>query len=534
MMLSVCLALASATLAPQAAPEPPRLVVLVVVDQMIPEQLRRLDARLEGGFRRFLDEGVVYWNATLDYACTETGPGHATVATGRYPSRHGIIGNLFHDREAHRTVYCVADADAHPVTPEGTIGSVPSMSPAKLVGPTLGELVRAARPGSHTVSISAKDRSAILMGGWGADAVLWWDTGAGGFTSSSAFGQALPDCASIWNEAWLDRAMGWSWEPLLEGDLAALGTQPDERPGEPAGHATFPHVLPTDRATLAGAIYGTPLLDFFTLEIATLAIDAYELGADDTVDFLAISLSGCDAVGHGYGPYSLEATDLLLRDDHELGRFLEGLDGAVGEGRWLAVLTSDHGVLELPESLVASGLDARRIGVRELASIFELAAKSLEAEYGDGAPTLQPTEDGFVFEPASLKSSGVDPAEARAVVARAVVESPHIAEAYTLEQLTGTDGEGFLKLYQRAAYAGRGADVVVRFEPWTIVNMDYGTSHGSPYPYDRRIPLAFVGAGLARAQRYEAASNVDVVPTVLSELGITPPADLDGKVLPLR
>lgn len=533
-MLSACLALAAASLSQGSAPEPPRLVVLIVVDQLIPEQLRRLDPRLAGGFRRFLDEGTVFWNATLDYACTETGPGHASVATGRYPSHHGIIGNLFHDREAHRTVYCVADPDAHPVSANGANASAASMSPANLVGPTLGELLRAAHPGSHTVAISGKDRSAVLMGGWGADAALWWDVRAGGFTSSTAFGETLPDCAAIWNEAWLDRALGWSWEPSLAGDLAMLGTQPDDRPGEPTGHSTFPHVLPTDRATLAGALFGTPLLDFFTLELATLAVDAYDLGADDAVDLLAVSLSGCDAVGHGYGPYSLEATDLLLRDDHELGRFFDGLDGAVGKGRWLGVLTSDHGVLELPESLRENGVDARRIGIRELAAVFELAAKALEAEYADAAPTLQPTEDGFVFDPASLASSGVDPAEARTVVARAVAESPHVAEAYTLDQLHAPEGEGFLMLYQRAAHAGRGADVVVRFEPWTIVNMDVGTSHGSPYPYDRRIPLAFVGAGVAHGQRYDAASNVDVVPTVLSALGIAAPADLDGQALSLR
>jgi arylsulfatase A-like enzyme len=531
MMLSACLALAAALL-PQGTPVKPRLVVLIVVDQLIPEQLQRLEPRLSGGLRRFLDEGVVFWNATLDYSCTETGPGHASVATGRYPAHNGIVGNLFHDREQHRNVYCVGDPSTLALSASGPVPGAPSMSPANLVGPTLGELLRAAQPGSHTVAIAGKDRSAVLMGGHGAEVALWWDYRAGGFGSSTAYGEDLPECAAIWNEAWVDRALGWSWEPLDAEGLARLGTQPDDRPGEPGRGGTFPHVLPQDRASLAGAVFSTPLIDFFTLELATLAIDAHELGSDDTVDFLAVGLSGCDVVGHGYGPYSAEVTDLLLRDDRDLGRFLEGLDAVVGEGRWLACLTSDHGVLELPEMLRATGVDAHRIGLPELAAILELGTQALKEAYGEQAPTLQPAENGFFFDPATLGDTDV--VEARGVVAKAVVASPWVAEAYTLDQLEGPAADGFLLLYQRATHPGRGPDVVVRFEPWTIVNFPTGTSHGSPYPYDRRIPLAFLGAGLEPARRHDSASNVDVVPTVLSELGLALPADLDGQVLSLR
>jgi hypothetical protein len=524
------LLLSSAQARPAAAP--PRLVVMIAVDQLVPEQLQRLDRRFTGGFRRLLDEGAVFWRATVDYACTETGPGHATFATGRWPSAHGIVGNLYHDRASGQVVYCVGDAEAGTVTSAG-VESGQGVSPARLVGDALPDLLARRHPGSRTVTVAGKDRAAVLMGGRAPDAALWWHAGRGGFASSSAYGEKLPEFASVWNAQWRERARGWEWRCDAAGDLAALGTAPDERAGEASRPGrTLPRTLPADDAALPLAVLYSPLLDFFTLELALLASDALELGKDEAVDCLGISLSACDILGHSFGPDSVEVTDLLLRVDRDLGRLFGALDEGVGKGRWIACLSSDHGVLDLPEALQQGGVGARRVKPAEVAALRASVAEAVRAAHPelDGLE-LGFAELGFAFDEAPVRAAGVEPAELRALLAAAAEETRWVADAYTLEELEGADGDAWLTLYRRARHPGRGPDVALRPEPWLLFEFAEGTSHGSPYPYDRRVPLVFLGGRVAPQQRFDAASPTDAVPTLLALLGIDVPPGLDGRVL---
>src|SRR5688572_22969467 len=197
----------------QAKPAPPRLVVMIAVDQLIPEQLHRLETRFTGGFKRFLDQGAVFWRATVDYAGTETGPGHATFATGRWPAHHGIVGNTYFDRSKGETVYCIADPAAHPLAEAGVDEARGSVSPATLLGDAFGDLLERAFPGAKTVTLAGKDRSAVLMGGRAPDAALWWNGSQGGFSTSSVYGSKLPEFARVWNAEWRERARGWEWRP---------------------------------------------------------------------------------------------------------------------------------------------------------------------------------------------------------------------------------------------------------------------------------------------------------------------------------
>jgi hypothetical protein len=511
---------------------PPRLVVLIAVDQLVPEQLQRLAPHLSGGFRRFLDQGAVFWRATVDYACTETGPGHASFATGRYPARHGIVGNQFVLRgaEGPKSVYCVDDETTRPVTGAG-LGEGASNSPARLVGEAFGDLLRARVPNANRVTIAGKDRSAVLMGGREAEAVLWW---SGGFSSSSAYGEALPEFATVWNAAWRERARGWKWERELPGEPAAYGTGADARAGEtPLGGGTLPRTLPNDDAALDRAVVVSPLLDYFTLELATLALDAAELGRDDATDYLGLSLSACDVLGHLYGPDSVEVTDLLLRDDRDLGRFFATLDQKVGAGRWLACLSADHGVLDLPEVLRDQGVGARRVSGGELEALKASVTEALAAAHPEAGELGLVYEDlGFSFDEARVRAAGLDPVELRALVAEVAEEQPFVAAAYTLEELMAQDSDDpWLTLYQRCTCDGRGPDVALRPHPWLLFGLPMGTSHGSPYPYDRRVPLAFLGGKVKPQQRFDPASPVDAVPTLLTLLGLPVPEGLDGRVL---
>lgn len=512
----------------------PRLVVMIAVDQLIPEQLQRLEARFTGGFKRLLDEGAVFWRATVDYAGTETGPGHATFATGRWPVRHGIVGNVYFDRTARAQLYCTGDPAAHPVTSAGMDPAKESSSPVNLVGDALGDLLDQRVPGAKTVTISGKDRSAILMGGRAPDAALWWHGGVGGFSSSSYYGEKLPEFAAVWNAEWKERARGWKWSCELEGDLSVLGTAPDERAGESkrAGR-TLPRTLPTEDRALAGAVLFSPLLDYFTLELAILALDTEALGRDDAVDLLGISLSGCDMLGHSYGPDSVEVTDLLVRDDRELGRLFAALDEKVGKGRWLACLSADHGVLDLPELLQAQQVGARRVGGEDVAALRKSVQEAVDAAHPEhGELGLRYSELSFTFDEDAARSAGIEPAALRSLIAEAAEETRWVADAYTLEELLAEDeGDPWLTLYRRSTRADRGPDVALRADPWLLFDFPEGTSHGSPYPYDRRVPLVFLGGKVKPQQRFDPASPTDAVPTLLALLGLQPPADLDGRVL---
>jgi len=541
------LTLSLLTLAPQSrtSAQPPRLVVLVSVDQLIPEQLQRLEGQLGGGLGRFLRQGAVFWNATVDYAATETGPGHASLATGRYPAHHGIVGNAFVDRTTRQSLYCVGDAQAHALTSAGTAEQAGSVSPANLIGPALGDLLQEAQAKSITVSVAGKDRSAVLMGGRSPDVALWWDLAAGGFASSDHYGRALPEFVNIWNAAWAERARGWEWSCQLPAgmrdvaELARLGTAGDDRAGETRRFGrTLPRRLPETDLGLAAALFFTPLIDYFTLEMATLAADSLELGRDDAVDLLAVGLSGCDAVGHSYGPFSLEVTDLLLRADRDLERLFAHLDERVGAGRWLAVLSSDHGVLDLPEKLRAEGVGARRLPGEEWNAMLRTVNEAVAAISGDGAQLdLRMTEQGFCFDVEAARAAGLDPVELRRLIANSAAEAPFVEQAYTLEDLTAASSaeseDPWLRLYQRCQFDSRGADVVLRLQPWLLVQFPEGTSHGSPYPYDRRVPLCFLGPGVKAQRRFDPASPVDAVPSVLSLLKLKLPADLDGRALAL-
>jgi predicted AlkP superfamily pyrophosphatase or phosphodiesterase len=517
-----------------SAGDAPRLVVVIAVDQLVPEQLQRLQPRFTGGFRRLLSEGAVFWRATVDYAGTETGPGHATLATGRWPSKSGIVGNMLWERAAQKLVYCVGDPEAHAVTSLGMDPSQPGSSPAQLLGDALGDLLEARAPGSKTITIAGKDRSAVLLGGRAPDAALWWNGGAGGFSSSSAYGEKLPEFVSVWNKAWRERARGWEWRAEGPDGLAELGTAADEREGESKRTGrTLPRTLPTEDALLAGAVLFSPLLDFFTLELAALALDSEGLGRDDSPDFLGLSLSACDLLGHACGPDSVEVTDLLLRDDRELGRLFQRLDEQVGKGRWLACLSADHGVLDLPEALQARLVGARRVKGEEVAALRKAVDEAIElAHPGHGELGLRYGDLGFMLDEAAVRAAGLEPAELRALVAEVAEETRWIEDAYTLEELVANDAcDPWLTLYRRSTFPDRSLDVVLRPEPWLLFDAAEGTSHGSPYPYDRRVPLVFLGAKVKAQQRFDAASPTDAVPTILKLLGLGVPADLDGRAL---
>ncbi|MFT5049458.1 MAG: hypothetical protein ACI8QZ_000851 [Chlamydiales bacterium] len=537
---------------PGRAPAP-RLVVLVSVDQLIPEQLERLAPWLDGGLGRFHRTGRTFRAAELGYARTETGPGHVTLSTGTYPSTHGVVGNGFFDRERRHMVYCVGDDSVAPLTSDGVQG-VPvgggDMSPRSIRVPGLGDYMVAASGDSKVVSIAGKDRAAVGMGGQEADVAIWWDRAAGGFRSSTYYADALPDWVLEWNGTWPDRYQDFAaqgWQPL-RSEYPGSGTAADDRKGEMAGffrRRVFPYGMPgidsvSDAAALARAAavtFSTPLVDEFVLSMASVAIEQFDLGADAAPDLLAIGLSACDITGHSFGPYSREVTDVLMRADDGLGELFDLLDERLGSDGWIACLSADHGILDLPEGLRERGIDSDRIPQAEVVGLRERVVGRFGEAFGSDLGFDY--TGGLVFDEQQIQERDLDPLGVWDLAAHVALETEWIVRAYTFAELRETDvqsgapaADPLRRLMARSVAEGRGPDVSLVRRPWTLLAVPTGTSHGSPYAYDRRIPLVFMGPGFAPGTSHEPVGAVDAAPTLLDALGIEVPERMDGRALP--
>jgi predicted AlkP superfamily pyrophosphatase or phosphodiesterase len=506
---------APTTAAAAGGAAPPRLAVLVVVDQFREPYLENYGDLFTGGFRRLLDAGRLYTRATHDHAITETAVGHATLSTGVYPMRHGIVANEWSERttKGWLDVSNVGDSTVRIVGRP----TAPGVSPHHLLRTGLADWVAAANPRSQIASVSAKDRGAVLPAAHARGQVYWFDAGAGRFVTSTYYRARYPSWAEAFTVKVLPTyARDSVWESRIPA--SALGrSSADSVAWEGDGvHTFFPHRFADEGRP--GRFWtwfsSTPMLDAATLDYARTLVTSLGLGKDDVPDFLNVSLSQTDRIGHGYGPRSREQLDNLLRLDRELGEFFAFLDGTVGAGRWVVVLTADHGALLAPETLPFDG----------------------ESPAGRRATPEEMAQLGAIHD--SAEKAADDPATP-ARVAEALRRLPFVAAAYTdAELLRGTPADSFAVLERRSLYPGRAAadysrfGVEVRFVEGWLPN-DRGTGHGTPYWYDRHVPVLFMGPGVLAGRDSTRVATVDVAPTLARMLGVAAPAELDGKVLPV-
>jgi hypothetical protein len=556
LLAAVGLLVASAAFAlPQEEAPAPRLVVVVCIDQMTPEQLERLRPWLTGGLARFAEEGLRFRSAAHRHGVTETAPGHASLVTGLDPLRHGLVSNAWWLPDSKPSSYCVSDPDVVALTDRGPRADdryrAGRCSPRNLRAPGLGDWIKRADARSIACSIGLKDRSAVAMGGHRPDVCLWWDRVRGGFQSSSWYGEALPDWAAEWNAGWVERLTGGAfaagWTSGLPERFEGSGTAPDDRPGEsgPGGRRTFPYPLPkaSDPPTdaeldrLADVVFATPAGDEFVLDIARRAVEALGLGADLHPDLLCLALSDCDTVGHAFGPLSCEVTDLLLRADRRLGELFQLLDERVGREGWVAVLSADHGVLELPEALAERGIGAVRVPGSALRDAVKAARKRMEERFGSDF-YLAHGARGVRLSERAIAAAGLSAREVRREVAEALMQAgaSWLERVWTWDELEAAargdvPAPGWLAVEARSFDRERTSDLTLLPRPWHLVGKSTGTSHGSPYPYDRAVPLVFLGRGFPRGESWRESAPVDVVPTVMGRLGLPAPPGLDGRNL---
>ncbi len=497
------------------AAERPRLVVFLTVDQLRADYLDRWAPQLTGGLGRLSKRGAFFTNAMHDHAVTETAPGHSVVMSGRYPRSTGILRNTAGVEDAQAPLLTSRDLPA---------------SPYRFRGSVLMDWLRTRDARSRGLSISRKDRGAILPMGRAKQSVFWYATSNGEFTTSRYYGDTLPDWIRAVNARRVpQRLAGERWNLLLPASEYA---EPDAVAIENNGRdVTFPHVLPADSVGAASQLPYTPWMDRFTLDAALAGLQALQLGAGPQTDILAVSLSATDYVGHRWGPDSREQHDNVLRLDRTLGAFIDSLYKLRDSSTIVFALTADHGVTSYPE-LVAQRANRPapprydlRPAVRELRAALR----------GAGVDTAAVLLDGPIVyvDRASFAARGVkaDPLLRR--FADAIRAVPGIARVDRVADLASRDTV-------RDAVARRWAHMIPADSPVELVITPREgaypaeatiAEHGAPYDADARVPVIFYGPWFRAARFGERAFVVDMAPTLARIIGVPPTERLDGRVL---
>lgn len=506
--LPVWIGQAPAQAAPAPADNPPRLVVLISVDQLadwVYQQGRPFFAA-DGGFRRLERQGVRFTGCAYQHACTETGPGHATIGTGAPACVHGISKNSWWVSERDGTVYCVGDqAEAMPDYPEGG-----GRGPGRLRVPTFGDSMKAHVFGSKVVTVAWKDRSAILMGGASADVCAWFEKARGMLVTNTLWCDEAPGWLRAFNDGRaIDQWFGKPWERF--GPEAAYAGLVDERRYEVAhGNGSGGHSLPqpltggAEQPTSAyySQIYASPFGNTIVRLAAEAALRGMDLGKDDVPDMLGVSFSSTDVVGHNFGPDSVEARDTLLRLDHELGELFRSLDQEVGEGRWTAFVTADHGVAPTPEQAMSNGVSAGRgpIDTWVRASVEKALRDAFGAPPEGGKYVAHVGDNAVYLNPDAIENPGIEVAR---IVAAGAERVRGVQCAYASADIEGRfdHPDPLLRALAYGMVPGRAGIAQFVLAPYWL-NGGTPASHGSPHAYDREVIGFAIGAGVVEGRQF--------------------------------
>jgi arylsulfatase A-like enzyme len=521
--------LAAACLAAVAAPDmlpaqapgkdtKPTLVVFLTIDQMRGDYPARFKKDLTGGLKRLVDGGAFFRNGFQDHAVTETAPGHSTLTSGRFPVHTGIAAN---SQGVNTTTAPLLGG----ATETGA-------SPFRFRGTTLVDWMRAADPSTRFLSVSRKDRGAILPVGRARGDVYWWSGSAGIFTTSRFYADSLPGWVQRFNaqKAYAAYA-GTTWDLLLP---AARYVEQDTVWEESDGaDFLFPHPFPADPATVAKVLANYPVMDSLTLAFALRGLEERHLGADvSRTDFLAVSLSTTDAVGHKYGPDSREIHDQIVRLDRYLGAFLDSLFVLRDPKRILIALTGDHGVTPYPE--VHSGRypnkNAKRVNLDPLvialqSSLGAAGVQNSAWSFDDGVFSVQ--------NAAAFDSARVSVDSTTRALAAALRKVPGVLRVDLFSDLAKADlrKDVIARRWLHMFSPGGATKLAVTLTPYSYWEATTYATHGMPHDSDAQVPVLFWGAGVRAGAFSDVVRTVDIAPTLATILGVKPTERIDGVVL---
>ena len=515
----------------------PKLVIGIVVDQMRYDYLSRFYNNFgEGGFKRLMNDGYNLKNTHFNYVPTKTAIGHASIYTGTTPENHGIMGNDWYDKHLKRRVYCVRDDNYKTL---GSNSKEGEMSPHRLVTTTIGDQLHLAQNmNGKVITVSLKNRAAVLPGGHTANAAYWFDDkNVGQWISSSFYMDKLPNWVKKINASdTFEKYLSKPWNTYLDIEKYTNSHKDVniyEDPFEGTDKPTFPHNIQNLRKENSNFLLLrlTPFGNNITTDFAIQAIENEQLGKSDFTDFLAISYTSTDEVGHRFGPNSIELEDTFIRLDKDIERLLNHLDRTVGENNYTLFLTSDHGVSEVPKFLtdinIPSGYKSKK---QNKLKIEEFTEKHF------GENLVEDVMNNQVFlNHDKIKELKID----KNIVVEALIDEMinfqniyKIASAKTL--LNSQFTEGIMGMVQRGFNQKFSGDIVFIEKPSVLSDWYLkleATNHGSPYTYDTHVPLLFYGNGIKKGETFQYYPIIDIAPTVSALLNIEFPNGNTGKVI---
>jgi predicted AlkP superfamily pyrophosphatase or phosphodiesterase len=519
-----------------APDDSPKLVVGIVVDQMRYDYLPLYwDKFEEGGFKRLINEGYSFKNNHYNYFPTYTGPGHAAIYTGTTPSVNGIVGNSWYDRSIDDNMYVVSDSS---VTPVGTASGAGKMSPANLNSSTVTDELKTASDQSKVVAVSVKDRGAVLPAGHLADGAYWYDGDSGKFITSSWYMDELPEWVQQFNEEGLAKELNSrTWETLLPIEQYSE-SNPDNTPYEGTLGDKEKPVFPYDLDELSGEdtyniLQSTPFGNSLVQAFARRALDAEQLGSDEITDFLSISFSSTDYVGHNFGPHSIELQDTYMRLDRKLAELLNYLDKKVGKGEYVVMLTSDHGAVDVPAELIDKKLPG---GYFNSDVVIDVLNRYLDNKYGNEEWVKAYANQQVYLNRELVQESETTLNEMQQEVADFLLQFEAVQSTNTAFNFQHKDYSGdYQAMYQRGYQHDRSGDVYIQLKPgWLDSTYGTGTSHGSPYNYDTHVPLLFYGWNIPQGATNQKTTIPQVAPTISAILNIGFPNGSASKVLEFK
>ena len=538
---------------PVFAKKPPKLILQITVDQLRADlPYRYMDRFTDSGFKYLYTKGIVFKNAHHPHANTETIVGHTTLATGTTPAIHGMVGNIWYDRKTGETVYNIEDPDYHLLTQGADVdeskeidhtqkaAKTDGRSPTSILVSTFSDELRSFTNGrSKVVGVSIKDRGAVAMAGHSGKA-FWFSKSKGEFVTSSYYYHQYPEWVEDWNrQKKPEQYANTHWE-LLHPKESYLFKDSDDRISETQlgkfGN-TFPHPYGSKNSKLYNTLLTvSPAGDALVFDFAKTALLTEQLGKDEITDFLSVSLSSTDYVGHLFGPSSLEAEDNLLRLDQQLSQFLEFIDEQVDLDDTLIVLSADHGASDSPEYLTSLNIPAsyalpdlweKDQAIRDIKNRFNIKGKLIERFVN---PYIYLTDQ-------VRNAQDIDQQALEQAIVKEVVKFKGVSSAVSSQSLmTMSAGHTFV---QQAVldnfHPQRSGDIYIIFEPHNFINQFSGltvaSTHGSPWRYDTHVPIVFAGYDLDAQQVYRKVSTTDIASTLSSLMNCKLPSGAIGDVL---
>lgn len=512
-----------------------KLVVGIIVDQMRYDYLTRFkDKYGDGGFKRLLSSGFSLENAHYNYIPTYTAVGHTSVFTGTTPSNHGIIGNHWYDKYEKKSIYCVDDSRYKTVGNDGDGGK---KSPYRLYTTTITDQLKLAQNmQGKTIGIGIKDRSAILPAGHTANAAYWFDGGSKGqWISSSFYMDALPNWVNEFNNSGkVDTYLAQPWETLYDINTYTESIADDnnfEQTFKGEERPVFPHDIPSLRSknNNYSIIKAIPAGNSFTTDFAIAAINGENLGQDNITDFLTLSYSSTDYVGHQFGVASKEVEDTYLRLDKDLENFLNFLDKKVGKDNYTVFLTADHAAVQVPSYLKSVKIPANYFSAKKFKDFLnEITKKHFNAtNFIENFSNFQ-----IFFNKEAIEKKNLTVKEVAEVISTNVIDFTGVYKVATAETMQRASfNSGILNSLQNGYNQKFSGDVLIIPNPSTIIYPEKGSTHGSGYSYDTHVPIIFYGNGITNGSSNKRYEIIDIAPTIANLLQIEFPNGCTGKVV---